>query len=833
MPVLNRKDEKLYLKLLSDSTKKMMQQAKDGQEYATFLQELQKLENMIAEVSRKNTMGVVPPMDQEEYEKISRQYHVCGNLCIASLKQMVKENTDPDIRESLQSVGRMLGQDLNALTRVDKEHLPSMTDLLYSAHSLTLDITGEEYSKVGGQMNQRIAVSYKDSEGNEVKGFFTPSAKLDVEKMYRDIAEKNGAENPKYAEKLKRFCNSKLFKDITKEGMLVEGVFKDGREENWDDWKQMIQEAGLDEELLDDETFLDLCEKTAMEIYQAYRPLQTQMQQAFIEENSNLDQRNSAMSEVANLLHCSNLLAPSENMTMLIDGKPVKGTFMKMAEGVDVLNMPKEGDPVASYSDEAYLQPEMYKSYADLQTLDWICGNIDRHMGNIIFQFDTKDEKHPKVSAFQGIDNDLSFGLISSTMNQMSDPNNMIVISEAMANTILKLEKPMLEHALLAYDLSEKEVEAAWNRVELLKNAIEKGKEYYKDETIDFKEGQLRVVKDGEWEKIDFKALKEKNISNFFFNSLLSIPETVKDNLDERKKKENDKRKECEEQGIPYQPEEKKPLKFANGIVRGELSLTELQKNKAVLDGIWESLQNAGGGKGSREYTAMYQSLEQVRALNEKILTQELEYKKNPEAKRATEMELQNLGKLFQKALDTSNTYIAQKNPYFSKGKRRLEAAGKLQALALREAKATPDMEKEAELINRQQVQYMQNMFTEALQSNVSILPPESPERSKGELAIKSQKSLFQMAQKEGVFTEKETENALKHMQVIIHYDPSLEQKMQVFKDRNPKSLNSRDIMTFLGKQFENEREKQDQRAQKQKEKNISKSVEHTQAFVK
>lgn len=49
-----------------------------------------------------------------------------------------------------------------------------------------------------------------------------------------------------------------------------------------------------------------------------------------------------------------------------------------------------------------------FKQIADLQALDFLCGNVDRHDGN--FSFQISKDRPPRVLGIKGFDNDTSFG---------------------------------------------------------------------------------------------------------------------------------------------------------------------------------------------------------------------------------------------------------------------------------------------------------------------------------------------------------------------------------------------------------------------------------------
>lgn len=89
---------------------------------------------------------------------------------------------------------------------------------------------------------------------------------------------------------------------------------------------------------------------------------------------------------------------------------------------------------------------EFKKKIADLQILDCLCAQTDRHMNNIMFRTDSNGA----ITDFKGIDNDMSFGITGvNTYGFHSINLSMIIhIDETTANHIKNLDKEVLEYRL-------------------------------------------------------------------------------------------------------------------------------------------------------------------------------------------------------------------------------------------------------------------------------------------------------------------------------------------------------------------------------------------------
>ena len=88
------------------------------------------------------------------------------------------------------------------------------------------------------------------------------------------------------------------------------------------------------------------------------------------------------------------------------------------------------------------------RSLADLQIIDYLCLNEDRHPGNLMYQVNQEGI----ITGIQGIDNDSSFG--RRRCGQVEN-SALKVISKTMADKVKKLSPEMLRFALRGRGLSE------------------------------------------------------------------------------------------------------------------------------------------------------------------------------------------------------------------------------------------------------------------------------------------------------------------------------------------------------------------------------------------
>ena len=214
------------------------------------------------------------------------------------------------------------------------------------------------------------------------------------------------------------------------------------------------------------------------------------MAEAGIKKNANISNRNCAMTDIAQMLGCGNLLATSVPLTVEIDDRKVEGVFMEHVEGTDI-NRLKEDDLIFKADSSSFENPKVLRQITDLQVLDFICGNVDRHMGNMIYQFEKDKNGKVALTGIKGIDNDCSLGTPKiekdNQIMSMVKPEKMQFIRSGMVKNILSLQKDMIEFKLKNYKFAKEELDAIWDRVQAVKAAV--------------RDKKVKVIRNDHWEK--------------------------------------------------------------------------------------------------------------------------------------------------------------------------------------------------------------------------------------------------------------------------------------------------------------------------------------------
>ncbi len=121
-----------------------------------------------------------------------------------------------------------------------------------------------------------------------------------------------------------------------------------------------------------------------------YGAIETNRDKGRIEEGEDIPKRNVAVSRMADALGMGNLVARAERMEVKDkDGNVIHGVFMEKATGHDVSRLP-EDDPLRELTDKPEIldDADLLPQLSDIQAMDYIVGNVDRHEGNLIYQME-------------------------------------------------------------------------------------------------------------------------------------------------------------------------------------------------------------------------------------------------------------------------------------------------------------------------------------------------------------------------------------------------------------------------------------------------------------
>ena len=528
-----------YIMLIGDAATKNESLGK----YEKMLESLNQLAEITEEYYWKNEEGKMPALKKEDITKIHHAY-----------KEVLKNcNRMLTIPELVNELSMLLSRDEAALDVVSPDKNMTLTEILESGRAVTVDIGNQSVSTTGNQMSSRIPLQIEGNDNTVKKGFFTKSSFADPlinrDRIVADFKEKypDMSEIFDYMETCDRQTFGAATMGRAESSAAIIADPDKAKKAAYSVWQKSLRMVNVPDSVANKYKEHPQYPKMMMELTYEMEKQQS-LYMLYIEDNSslytdadaNIDKRNAAMSAVTSLVGKPNLLAKSETMILMQNGKAVSGTFMENAVGKDAFHL-SEDDPMREYDGDVYDNHEVFADIAAMQALDYICGNIDRHEGNMFYQFGDVNGK-TKLIGITGIDNDLSFGLTPATTkknvgNVWIQPEQFGVLDAATAQRILAIEKSTLQSTLSGYRLSLKEINAAWERTAHLQGKIMEGLEHFKNKKPgEIEPGFLRIVPADEWHHYNREVLAKAG--NNQFKMLGNIKELIQKHEKKEKSRE-------------------------------------------------------------------------------------------------------------------------------------------------------------------------------------------------------------------------------------------------------------------------------------------------------
>ena len=342
-----------------------------------------------------------------------------------------------------------------------------------------------------GSLSSRYTISYKDGKALKT-GFFTVAKEYNYYQTINEIFDDFIRSNPHYREILTDLRDYYRTNSESVNAMITATFGQQQRLEI------PFKVLGYSEEearrYSTDYNFGDILRNLTRKI-KAKVDIAAKYINAGFGYHQRIELKNVAVSDFADALNVSSIIAKSYTMEIESEGHLTEGVFMETAEGLDIGHLPV-AHPILKLDpdkfDDCFNDGEALKEVADLQILDFITMNRDRHRFNMLYKFENIGSETPIFKGIVGIDNDYSFGTNVPRANDFTHSlpaiNKMKVISEEMYNQLCDPEKlSELESKMRNRGLSDAEVNAFRERVQMAINAV--------------KDHHLRVVKKDEWGK--------------------------------------------------------------------------------------------------------------------------------------------------------------------------------------------------------------------------------------------------------------------------------------------------------------------------------------------
>ena len=441
----------------------------------------------------------------------------------------------------------MLNEAIKSQKNVDDKNAPviNLVDIFEKSRSITINVNENDIEVDGGMLSSRLHIKASDAKGNPVDGYFTKHEEpFNFNVAFDDYCTKLAGGDEDIKAFLKHIlypsndindCSviirNQLMKDYAcRRNIIISSfssprdyfrTFQNALENDLDLYtsKYHIEQRSARRRKLEKyikkytgsiegiDNLIDLIRGS-----KAINNRNNIYRNQGINVNAKIDKRNSAMTMVAEMLGIGNVLAKSTNMRIKMGGKVYKGTFMEKALGEFSKNTSMEND-LGQIMPESFDNPQIIKSIANLQILDYICGNVDRHLGNLSYVTEKvlgEDGKyHVQVIGIQGIDNDTSFG--TSFMGEKDNMSatklsNMLILPKETADRIMDIDDDMLRALLIGFDLTAAEIQVTIDRLHTVQERIKESYTYFeKNKGVKLTEGKLKIVSDEDMKSLSLK----------------------------------------------------------------------------------------------------------------------------------------------------------------------------------------------------------------------------------------------------------------------------------------------------------------------------------------
>ena len=470
-------------------------------------------------------------------------YDLGRSHCVRALRGIVVED--------MRSLNESMGVTMNERT---------LLGVVQKGRTIQADVDRpDDIKTVGGAMSTRIPVRLKCEDGSIEEGFFTESRVLEdytkrMQRLKKETLEKYGENSAEYSiakavciedartmrhtysprvDQIMALSDKNVVDDVAESPEAVKDVMapffvrldKDTQD-------RLMDRSKPDESKALRKFFMNLTHEAVDYAAVFY----TQNSYAGIPAGERMDKRNTAMSTVADYLGMGSLIAGSRSFEIQIGEDKKQGTFQQKAGGTDINRITKDNEIVEiaeNYKSDDYGAvdtPSFKRQLSDLMVLDYLCGNCDRHMANMLYQTGKDRSGRVVITGIKGIDNDMSFGKKTEASNisqeKMVNPEDMRIMRLTTAHRILDLTPDKLDLMLGDMDFTKDEKEACHVRLKKLQDKLRSDMKIQTETNNNrIADGKIVVVPDDRFKYYPIEELGEtgkgKESSNYFGNAKL------------------------------------------------------------------------------------------------------------------------------------------------------------------------------------------------------------------------------------------------------------------------------------------------------------------------
>lgn len=180
--------------------------------FGTYLHAVQELYRSMDTLYRAGEDGKPEPIGPERLQALETRYQSVFEATRAYRELaagQLSENPNAQARDGLtERFSALLMKDFNALSGTLNAEEKSLPEILSQARSLRVDLTGQELSGTGANLSSRIPLTFRDTTGRQVSGFFTETSVLDEKADLEGLYQKAVEGHPEFERAVKTILNS-------------------------------------------------------------------------------------------------------------------------------------------------------------------------------------------------------------------------------------------------------------------------------------------------------------------------------------------------------------------------------------------------------------------------------------------------------------------------------------------------------------------------------------------------------------------------------------------------------------------------------------------------
>ena len=612
----------------------------------------------------------------------------------------------------IKAIRSILLEDMTALNEafaLDSEHR-SLLKVIQEGRSITAGLDeGQNTETVGGMLSSRLPLKLKMEDSSSEEGFFTESSYVenfgDAITAYKDsIVAQYGEDSIE-----KRMADSLFGGDIheldrniggmaegdviamlsmSKENVALYAKVPSYVGSNYDRFVELLDEDDQDV-ILNGREEADETRKHFMEMVHKAAAIRNSVgmntRVAQIKAGENIEKRNVAMSNVATFLGAGDIVAKARSFTLKVGQETKTGVFQQKGKGADLDHLPKEHEiwEIVKNSEgkdySAVDNAELKRQVSDLMVIDYICGNVDRHRGNMLYKVGTVNGKKA-ITGITGIDNDLSFGakteIKAESGERMVALENMRIMRKTTAERLLDMTPEKLELLLKDQNFNKEEMDACKKRLSDLRKKLIADINYQNSSNDrKLRKGMILVVPDDKFDDYPIEKLAATSKGDNYFGRVMGAVGELRSRY-----RKNDFSKP--EKDIKYFDAiaEKGKLNFMDNELRTDvdIAVTERIINQANL--AFSQMESRWFGRDSGHFKWMKESVEQIKAKFD-------EFKSTHPGQKVADLpsaEIIKMNALFRQIRLSGENYVkTHNNPWSTSGKQRLRLANVLKEMRI------------------------------------------------------------------------------------------------------------------------------------------------------